>query len=111
MAAAHALTDATFDEVIGASDSTALVEFWADWCGPCKALAPVLESLVDEYGGRVELYTVDTEEQPDLMVRFGVASVPTTLVFDRGVLVNRIVGARGKRHLMEELDGLVGSVS
>jgi thioredoxin 1 len=107
MGAAAVLTDDTFDEVIAGSASPVLVEFWAEWCGPCKVLGPVLESIVEDHDGRLRLYKVNTEEQPDLVARFEVWSVPTTLVFDDGVLVNRIVGARGKRHLMEELDGVV----
>jgi thioredoxin 1 len=106
--AAAALTDQTFDEVIAGSDVPVIVEFWADWCGPCKVLGPMLDDIAAEYGDRMALYKVDADEDPALVTRFGVASVPTTLVFDDGALVKRMVGARGKRHLLEELAGVLG---
>jgi thioredoxin 1 len=102
-AAAGVLGDATFDEVIGASDVPVLVEFWAEWCPPCRALSPVLESLVADRGDRLAVYKVNSDDHPDLSARFDVVSVPTMLVFDKGTLVKRMVGPRGKRHLLEEL--------
>jgi thioredoxin 1 len=105
--AAAALTDQTFDEVIGGSDVPVIVEFWAEWCGPCKMLGPLLDDIVAEQGERIALYKVDSDEDPALVARFGVASVPTTLVFVRGELVKRMVGARGKRQLVEELAGVL----
>ncbi len=103
MPTATDLTDATFDEVIGSSAHSVLVEFWAEWCPPCKALTPVLESVVGDHADRLVLYKVNSDDQPGLAARFAVLSVPTTLVFERGVLVKQLVGARGKRHLLEEL--------
>jgi len=101
------LTQATFDEVINASDVPVIVEFWADWCPPCKVLAPVLDGIVADHGDRLALYKVDTEEHPELVSRFAVGSVPTTLVFDQGVLVKRMVGARGRGQLLEELSAVL----
>ena len=105
--AATDLTDATFDEMIAASEASVLVEFWAEWCPPCKALAPVLDDIVADHADRLVLYRVNSDDQPELAARFAVSSVPTTLVFERGSLVKRLVGARGKRHLLHELADLL----
>lgn len=102
MAAEASLSEATFDEVIAGSDVPVLVEFWAEWCPPCRALAPVLDSIVAENTNLV-LYKVNSDEEPELAARFAVSSVPTMLVFNDGALAKRTVGARGKRHLLEEL--------
>lgn len=101
------LTETTFDEVVAGSEVPVLVEFWAEWCPPCKVLGPVLDGIADEYGDRLALYKVNTEIDQALVTRFAVSSVPTTLVFKDGVLVKRMVGARGKRHLLEELAGVL----
>jgi thioredoxin 1 len=100
--AAAALSEATFDEVVAGSDVPVIVEFWAKWCAPCRVLAPVLDSIVAE-NGNLALYKVNSDEEPGLVERFAVSSVPTTLVFKDGTLATRMVGARGKRHLLEEL--------
>jgi thioredoxin 1 len=101
------LTETTFDEVIGASDRPVLVEFGAEWCPPCKVLEPVLDSVVADHADELVLYKIDSDEHPELSARFAVSSVPTMLVFKDGVLVKRIVGARGKRHLLEELSDVL----
>jgi thioredoxin 1 len=101
------LTEATFDEELGASVLPVLVEFWAEWCPPCKALAPVLDSVAVDHGDRLRLYKVNSDESPELAARFAVSSLPTLLVFRDGSVVKRMVGARGKRHLLEELADVV----
>lgn len=103
MAGAMVLDDATFDEVTAGSSVPVVVEFWAEWCPPCKALAPVLEGIATEHGDRLALYKVNTEENAELTARFAVSAVPTTLVFKDGALVKRMVGARGRGHLLQEL--------
>src|SRR4029077_20663223 len=100
--AAAALNETTFDEVVAGSDGPVLVEFWAEWCAPCRVLGPVLDSIVAENDNLV-LYKVNSDQEPALVQRFAVSSVPTTLVFKDGTLATRMVGARGKRHLLEEL--------
>jgi thioredoxin 1 len=107
MAGAIAIDDATFDEVMAASPVPVLVEFWAEWCAPCKALAPVLQSIVADHGDRLALYKVNSEENTELTARFEVSAVPTTLVFKDGALVKRMVGARGRGHFLEELAEIV----
>ncbi|MBV9284626.1 MAG: thioredoxin [Acidimicrobiia bacterium] len=103
---AIALTEATFEEVIAGSDGPVLVEFWAEWCAPCRALAPVLESIVAE-NRDLALYKINSDEERAVAARFEVSAVPTTLVFKDGKLEKRLVGARGKRHLLEELGDLL----
>jgi thioredoxin len=98
------LTAATFDETVGASPVPLVVEFWAEWCGPCHALAPILDELATEGAGRLAIAKVDADTWPELALRFDVMSLPTLLVFDRGQVVRRLVGARPKRHLAAELD-------
>jgi thioredoxin 1 len=105
--AATDLTGVTFDEVIAGSDVPVVVEFWAEWCPPCRVLAPVLDEIAAEHEGRLLLHKVDSDGQPELVARFAVGSVPTTLVFVRGALAKRMAGARGKRQLLEELADLV----
>ena len=102
-----AVTTATFDEVVGAATQPVVVDFWAEWCGPCKMLSPVLESLAKEYDG-ITFVAVDSDANPELSVRFDVMSVPTLLVFRDGQLAKRLVGARPRAALLEELGELVG---
>jgi thioredoxin 1 len=97
------LTEATFDEEIGGSPVPVLVEFWTEWCPPCKAIAPVLDAIAAEQRDRLRVYKVNSDDDPALAARFEVMSVPTLLVFDDGRLVKRMIGARGKHHLLQEL--------
>ena len=97
------MTDATFDEVIGAADVPVLVEFSATWCGPCAALAPILHELAAEQAGRLVVGTIDIDDNLDTSRRHEVMAAPTLMVFVDGELRRRLVGARGKRHLLEEL--------
>lgn len=103
-----ALTEATFDDELAAWAGPVLVEFWTEWCPPCKAIAPVLEAIAAEQRDRLRVYKVNSDEHPALAARFEVVSVPTLLVFDDGRLVKRMIGARGKRHLLEELSEVLG---
>jgi thioredoxin 1 len=98
------LTSATFDETVNSSLSTVVVDLWAEWCGPCKQITPILEELAAEYADELMITKVNVDENPDIAVRFGVQSIPTLLVIDGGELQKKIVGAKGKGALLEELD-------
>lgn len=97
------LTASTFDEEIGASELPVLVDVWTEWCPPCKAIAPVLDALADEHGDRMQFFKLNGEDARDIVTRYDVMAFPTLLVFRDGQLASRIVGAKGKRHLLEDL--------
>ena len=87
-------TDASFDTDVVNSDGLVLVDFWAAWCGPCKAIAPVLEELAEDYQGRVKIVKVDVDDIPQSAARFGILSIPTLFVFKNGERVETVVGGR-----------------
>lgn len=101
------LTAQTFDEAVAASAVPVVVDVWTAWCGPCKTLAPIVEELANELAGQVTFYKLDAEAHPETAARYQVMSFPTLLVFERGELVQRLIGARGRRHLLEELSSWI----
>jgi thioredoxin 1 len=104
------LTEATFDEVIVSSAEPVVVEFWAEWCPPCRTMAPILESMATDYDGSLRLVKINADEQPDLARRFEVVSVPTLLVFADGELRHRMIGARSRVQLLDEIERAAGSI-
>jgi thioredoxin 1 len=98
------LTEHTFDESIGSAEVPVVVEFWAEWCPPCKTIAPVLESIAEAQGPAINVFKVNVDEHPELAARFEVFSIPTVLVFREGSPVGRMVGARGQSRLLQEIE-------
>ncbi|MEZ5376707.1 MAG: thioredoxin [Acidimicrobiales bacterium] len=96
------LTEATFDEVINAAAEPVVVDFWAEWCGPCKMIAPILEEIAVEQAGSVKVTKLNVDENPSIAQRYGVMSIPTMLVFRNGEIDRKVVGAKGKAQLIEE---------
>ena len=88
------LTEATFDEEVGKHQNVLMVDFWAEWCAPCRAIAPTLEELARESGGKISLAKVNVDAQPGLAARYGIRSIPTMAVFSGGREVTRAAGAR-----------------
>lgn len=97
------LTDGTFDEQVTASSVPVVVDFWADWCGPCKMIAPIITELAVEQAGKLQFAKLDVDANPDVSMRYSVMSIPTLIVFRDGKEAKRVVGAKGKHQLLEEL--------
>ena len=97
------LSEGSFHEEIGSSDVPVVVDFWAEWCGPCKMVAPILEDIADEHAESIRIAKVNVDENPGLAREFNVMSIPTMIVFKDGKESLRIVGAKGKPQLLDDL--------
>lgn len=101
------LTEANFEDLVLNSDKPALVDFWAEWCGPCKMIAPILNEIADEYAGKMKICKVDVDSNPETAAKFNVRGIPTLLVFKNGTVEATKVGALSKGQLIEFVDGLI----
>ncbi|MQY22972.1 thioredoxin [Nocardia macrotermitis] len=101
------VVDATFAQDVLGSAKPVLVDFWADWCGPCKMVAPVLEEIATTHGDKLTIAKVDADANPTTSRDYGIMSLPTMILFSEGKEIKRIVGAKGKAALLRELDGII----
>ncbi|HCB1212051.1 TPA: thioredoxin [Klebsiella pneumoniae] len=95
-----ALNNDNFDAELGQASHVYAVRFWAQWCGPCRVMAPIFNALADDMQGRAQFGEVDLDKSPDLAVRYGVQSIPTVLLFKDGMVIDRLVGAVPKQNLL-----------
>lgn len=101
------ITDANFEEVVMNSDKPVLVDFWAEWCGPCKMIGPVIEEMHNEYEGKAVIGKVNVDQNPDVSVKFGVRNIPTILFIKNGEIADKSVGAVPKNQLTSKLDAIL----
>ena len=98
------ITDANFEDEVLKSDTPVLVDYWAEWCGPCKAIAPVLEDVAPEFSGRVKIVKMNIDENPNTPPKYGIRSIPTLMLFKNGSVEDTKVGGLNKAQLTEFLD-------
>ena len=100
------LTSSDFEVTL--SEGVSLVDFWAPWGGPCRMIAPVIEELAEDFDGKAKICKVNTDEEQDIAVKFGIRSIPTIMFFKDGEMVDQVVGAQSKQALADKINGLLG---
>lgn len=108
MSKAIATSDAGFEAEVLRSDIPVLVDFWADWCAPCRMLAPTIDEIAEELGGRLKVMKMDVTTNPKVASQFGIQGIPTLILFSNGQPVTQIVGFRSKQDLLAEIERAVG---
>jgi len=107
MSGARAVTADTFEAEVLKSDIPVMVDFWAEWCGPCKMLSPTIDAIADEYAGKVKVLKLDVQTEASVASKYGVSSIPTLLLFKGGEVADRIVGLRPKNDITNRIDPLL----
>ncbi|MGV3712810.1 thioredoxin [Pseudolysinimonas sp.] len=103
MSSAQAVTEATFDDVVLKSDKPIMVDFWAEWCGPCRAVSPILDKIAEENADKLSIVKLNVDEHPALAEKYGITSIPAMYVFSGGEVVKRVIGAKPKPALEADL--------
>lgn len=107
MSASQPVTTSTFDEVVLKSKKPVLVDFWAEWCGPCRAVAPILDEISNEHGDKITVVKLNTDEESAIAIKYGITSIPTLNIYVNGEVVKSIVGAKPKPVLLKELEAYI----
>jgi len=105
--ATEAITDTSFNEIISTPSTPILIDFWAEWCGPCKMIAPVLDELAADYGGKLKICKVDVDANPDIPQKFGIRGIPTLIMFKNGNAEATKVGALSKTQLKDFIEEVI----
>ncbi len=101
------VTTADFEAVVLKSTTPVLVDFWAEWCGPCRAVGPILEEISNEYGDKIKIVKLNTDEEGAIAMKYGISSIPTMNIFVNGEVVKSIVGAKPKPALLKDLENYI----
>ncbi|MCK9612710.1 MAG: thioredoxin [Bacteroidales bacterium] len=104
---AHEINDSNYEEMVMKSDKVVMLDFWAEWCGPCRMLTPIVEEMYAEFDGKAVIGKVNVDENPDVTAKLGIRNIPTIMFFKNGEMVDKVVGATAKANLVNKLNSLL----